>query len=79
MCLFYVTVPELTCLFYATVPELTCLFLCDSFDLAVQVAVNMNNPSEEWHAFVTEMQGQLFFFAGTLLLKRAQKVLSLQG
>ncbi|XP_076453510.1 LOW QUALITY PROTEIN: E3 SUMO-protein ligase RanBP2-like [Babylonia areolata] len=44
-----------------------------SFDIAVHRAINMNNPSEEWDAFVTEMQGQLFFLAGTLLLKRAQK------
>ncbi|XP_070173906.1 E3 SUMO-protein ligase RanBP2-like isoform X2 [Littorina saxatilis] len=44
-----------------------------SFDLAVHSAMNMNNASEQWDAFVMEMQGQLFFFAGTLLLKRAQK------
>ncbi|KAL8618871.1 hypothetical protein ACOMHN_000878 [Nucella lapillus] len=43
-----------------------------SFDQAVQRATHLNNPSEQWEAFVTEMQGQLFFLAGTLLLKRAQ-------
>jgi hypothetical protein len=34
----------------------------------------VKNTSEQWDAFLTEMQGQLFFLAGTLLLKRAQKV-----
>ena len=48
--------------------------MCDSFDLAVHAANGMNSSSEQWDAFVTEMQGQLLFFAGTLLLKRAQKV-----
>lgn len=44
-----------------------------SFDQAVQSALIINSPSEEWDAFIIEMQGQLFFLAGTLLLKRAQK------
>nr|KAG5698457.1 hypothetical protein BaRGS_021987 [Batillaria attramentaria] len=43
------------------------------FDLAVQSAVKMTSPNEEWDALIAEMQGQLFFLAGTLLLKRAQK------
>lgn len=41
----------------------------------MQAALTFDSPNVEWDAFITEMQGQLFFLAGTLLLKKAQKVL----
>ena len=51
------------------------LFIIFSFDIALQTAINSTGvTSEQRNAFITEMQGQIFFLAGTLLLKRAQKV-----
>ncbi|XP_041351862.1 ranBP2-like and GRIP domain-containing protein 4 isoform X2 [Gigantopelta aegis] len=44
-----------------------------AFDQMLQEAVAVEKQTSEWNAFLEEMQGQIFFLAGTLLLKRAQK------
>ncbi|XP_064615661.1 E3 SUMO-protein ligase RanBP2-like [Liolophura sinensis] len=43
------------------------------FDLCIHQAQQIHKMTKEWQALLKEMQGQFFYMAGTLLLKRAQR------
>ena len=50
-----------------------------SFDQEVQSAMSVGHClTKEYSDLLTELQGQLFFLSGNLLLKRAQKVCCLE-
>ena len=48
------------------------MIFLNSFDQLLQSAEKQNVKGDEWTVFITEMQAQFFYHAGTLLLKKAQ-------
>ena len=49
------------------------MFVCFRFDQTIESARKVTG-GDDWNIVYREMQAQLYFLAGTLLLKRAQQV-----